>query len=92
MININSIKGAICINCGKTWGGHSGILCNHGRSYKKMEFEPIGFNLSDICIHCGKTLMDHYSRYYCVSSDGRRRFGAWFEKDSILFSDEDFEL
>jgi len=83
-----TIGRAPCVNCGKTWGGHSGIHCWSGTSERRQKtFEPVGYALSDICIHCGDTLENHRDRYVCKSILIRQ-----FEKIHNMFSDRDFEI
>ena len=83
----HKIGRAPCINCGKTWGGHSGIHCWSGTSARERKtFEPEGYALSDICIHCGDTLKDHATRYSCRDRKSK------FTKKDAMFSDGDFEL
>lgn len=85
----HAIGRAPCINCGKTWGGHSGIHCWSGISARERKaFEPEGYDLSDICINCGRTLEEHRSRYSCSCN---KKSGV-FKKVFNMFNDRDFEL
>ena len=88
---MRSIGNAKCMNCGHTWGGHSGIYCYHGEAAKDgKKFQPLGYALSDICENCGETLLDHWERYQCRRNNSRGK--KVFKKDNNLFSDGDFIL
>jgi hypothetical protein len=88
---------AKCINCGKVWGEHMGTRCPsepgsvHLVPGSKSEFQPLGFALSDRCINCGDTLVNHFDRAWCNSSDAKSSFFELIPVEE-LFSEEDFLL
>jgi hypothetical protein len=94
---------AKCINCGKVWGEHLGTRCPSEPSSVHLEsmmhlpgsksgFQPLGFALSDRCLNCGDTLVNHRDRAWCNSSSGNKK--SFFELIPVeeLFSEEDFLL
>ena len=88
--NQYSIEKAYCINCGRYWGGHSGIDCSIAHVKIGKTFEPIGYSLSDICEICGETLDSHDRRYYCKRRKPRQK--NIFTKNRDMFQDGDFLL
>jgi ribosomal protein S27AE len=88
-IKVSALGVAKCINCGQVWGQHLSIRCANGGS----EYQPLGFALSDRCLNCGDTLVNHQDRMICRPSPEDKK--TCFEllvvaKD--MFSEEDFLL
>ena len=78
---------AECMNCGASWGDHSGIRCNRA-SKGSRTFEPLGFYLSDICDKCGMPMRDHYKRVGCMDN-GKQNYEV-FEYCKDMFTDKEF--